>query len=243
MRRCRPSWTALREAESRCTSPSCTQRDQRGQLAHPKRPISARQPGCRDAPAGAAHRSSGPSCASIAVYHRERDLDPLAGILGQRQTLQEVASLGRAQPLRSATDAVMEQRGLDPPQPTARAYPSACDAPARASATDARARAGSTPPATAPRRATRAATARPRDRSWPAACYCARRASGRLGQMRHRPGHDQRVAHEQPARARLHRDGESRCWPGAPSTASPPPARHRCAGESPRPSRCPTRRT
>ena len=89
-----------------------TERDQRGQLAHP---IEAHQCAAAGLAAGelaqlALERSD---LGVDRVDHRQRDLDPLARVGRQRQALQERAAFGGAQPLRGAADAVMKQRRLD----------------------------------------------------------------------------------------------------------------------------------
>jgi hypothetical protein len=92
------------------------ERDQRGQLAHP---IEAHQ----RSTAGLATRE----LAQLAlqrrdlgvdsVDHRQRDLDPLTRVLGQRDPLQERSAVAGAQLLRRAVDAMVKERGPDALKP------------------------------------------------------------------------------------------------------------------------------
>jgi hypothetical protein len=104
----------------------------------------------------------------------------------------------------------------------------ACGACALASATAARARAGSRTPATGRRRAARAASGRPRDRSWRAACDPAARAFPPA-----RPG-----ARRRRRRSARHRRTASPCTPrsrhrSAGRQTVPPPQHRRRRGTDP----------
>src|SRR5829696_5880818 len=138
--------------------------------------------------------------------HRQRHLDPLAGGVGQLESGEEVAALGAQQLVRRAPDAVVEERRLDSLQP-ARALVDERLAQPRAGAPLAHVRRrdpGLRQPTVAEQRAQPAGVLAV---GLGAPLLAPQRARlDRLGQMRDRPGLDQRLAHKQPARARLDRD-------------------------------------
>ena len=110
--------TALREADRRVVA-ELAERDQRGQLAHPvdahQRPatgLAAGQPAQLALQRGDLRLDG--------VDHRQRDLDPLAGVLGDLDARQELAALAGAQLLGGAVDAVVKQCRLDALAPRGR---------------------------------------------------------------------------------------------------------------------------
>lgn len=101
--------TALREADSRCTSPSSQRVTSEVQLAHPveshQRPA-ARLAACELTQLTLERRHLGVD----RVDHRQRDLDPLARVDRELEALQERSALVGAQLLRAAIDTVVKQR-------------------------------------------------------------------------------------------------------------------------------------
>jgi hypothetical protein len=125
---------------------------------------------------------------------------------------------------------VVEERGLNSLQPGRALIDERLPGAWRGRATHARGPAGSRPPAADRRRATFAASSRPRGPSWRAPLPASQRGRlDRLGQMRDRAGLHQRLAYKQPARARLNSDmdllaGEAGCPPTNALRRGPHPA-------------------
>jgi hypothetical protein len=89
------------------------------------------------------------------VDHAKRDRDPLAGVIGKRQAVEETAAVRSRDPSRRArADPMVVKDRADPHKPPRALVDQCFCADAAASATDAHAPARSTIPAADPRRAT-----------------------------------------------------------------------------------------
>ena len=199
--------TALRDADMRVTSPSSTERDQRGQLAHPVEAHQRLAAGlaARELAQLALQRSD---LALDRVDHRQRDLDPFARVGGKIQSGRGTRGRWRWRSLRRAgADAVVIQGASGCAAATACAHRSASCAGATRERHWRTCSGGIHASGSRPRRAARGAT-RASWRSVFARRLRPRNARVSTGSARcaTAPARSSASSDKQPARARLHRD-------------------------------------